>query len=248
MSLSPSSQTTSMSHSFLRSVVAVLFLLVGTVVAHAQALPSPGADVAPQARRAPANPDPDVPFDWRAYFVVDSNAMAAKDTFDAVFGKTTFSATGVGGEVLNVWRRVFVRVAVSSMKESGERAYVFDGTVVPLGIPLQWKLRPVEFGAGWRLRPLAGGRLVPYVGGGLLKVNYEESSDFSTSAEKIKESLSGTSVYGGIEVRVAPWIIAGVEAQYRDVPDALGDGGLSKEFGDTNLGGTTLRFLVGVRR
>jgi hypothetical protein len=44
------------------------------------------------------------------------------------------------------------------------------------------------------------------------------------------------------------WVIAGAEVQYRTVPDALGEGGVSQVFGDTDLGGVTVRVLVGIRR
>jgi hypothetical protein len=38
----------------------------------------------------------------------------------------------------------------------------------------------------------------------------------------------------------------GGEARYRWVPDALGVGGVSDEFNETDLGGLTLRVRVGV--
>lgn len=228
------------------ALVPILLAVAPVATASAQTLLPTGFEAA-QARRAPARSAPPRRFDWRAYFTYDANSMAASQTFDAIFEKTTFKATGFGGEVLGLWKGVFARIAVSSMRETGSRAVVFDGEPVRLGIPLTLELRPLEIGAGWRLAPLARGRVVPYGGIALLRVGYKESSDFADPSEDESTAFSGTGVFGGVEVRVAPWIIAGVEGQYRSV-NALGTGGISKEFGEKNLGGGTLRVLVGVRR
>jgi hypothetical protein len=55
-------------------------------------------------------------------------------------------------------------------------------------------------------------------------------------------------VFGGVEVPVWKWMVAGVEAQYRSVPNAIGDGGVSAEFRETNLGGAVLRVMIGIRK
>jgi hypothetical protein len=230
-------------------VVGLILLVPGATRLAAAQTPvalAPSVDVA-QARRPVVRAATPRRLDWRAYFTYDTNAMAAKETFDVIFEKTTFNATGFGGEVLNVWRGLFVRAAVSSIKETGSRAVVFDGEPVRLGIPLTLELRPIEIGAGWRLAPVGRGRVVPYGGLAFVRVGYTETSDFAGSGENTATAFSGLGFFGGVEVRVAPWIIAGVEAQVRSI-DALGTGGVSKEFGETNLGGRTLRVLIGVRR
>lgn len=225
---------------------ALVALAAGPVAAQTPSAGAVSFEAAAQTRPAPRQQRPQL-FDWRAYFLLDGNSMAASESFDAILGKTRLSAPGFGGEVLNLYGGLFARVAVSSMKESGERVVVLDGEVIPLGIPVEITMRPVEISAGWRLRPMLGGRLVPYGGVGLVRLRYTETSDFAEGDENSDESFSGFNVFGGVEARVAPWVIAGVELQYRGV-DALGDGGVSKEFGETNLGGTTFRILVGIRR
>jgi hypothetical protein len=188
------------------------------------------------------------PSKWRAFVVVDSNAMAASQTFDAIFGTSRLSAKGFGGEALSLWRGLFARAAMSSMRQNGSRVIVSDGEVASLGIPLRMSMRPVEIGAGWRMAPVARGLVVPYAGGGMLRVTYTESSDFAEAAEDSETAFSGAHVFGGLEARVAPWVVAGAELQYRSLADALGDGGVSKEFGESNLGGLTFRVLIGIRR
>ena len=42
-------------------------------------------------------------------------------------------------------------------------------------------------------------------------------------------------------------MFAGVEGQYRSIKDALGEGGVSDVFGETNLGGAVFRVMFGVR-
>jgi hypothetical protein len=89
-------------------------------------------------------------------------------------------------------------------------------------------------------------RWVPYVGGGVGIVRYEETADFAQAGDDVSESFTSYHVLGGIDAPVWGWIGAGVEFMYRWVPDALGDGGVSKEFDETDLGGFAVRFRVTV--
>jgi len=43
-------------------------------------------------------------------------------------------------------------------------------------------------------------------------------------------------------------VFAGAEVQYRLVPNALGEGGASQDFGETDLGGFVFRVLFGFRK
>jgi hypothetical protein len=54
-------------------------------------------------------------------------------------------------------------------------------------------------------------------------------------------------VFGGLEARIWKRIGAGLEVQYRGVADALGDGGLSEAFNETDLGGAAVRGLIRFR-
>lgn len=200
-----------------------------------------------QTRPAPLAQRPQT-FDWRAYLLFDSTTMAASRTFDAIFGTHRLQATGFGGEILHIWKGLFGRVAFSSLERQGERVVVDGDEAVAVGIPLRLTLRPLELGGGWRLPPVAAGRVVPYAGGSMLRLAYIESSDFADDAENSDETFVGMNVFGGIEARVAPWIVAGAEVQYRHVANALGTSGASQAFGESNLGGATVRVLVGIRR
>lgn len=202
------------------------------------------------------------PIGARAFVSFDSNTLAATQTFDAVVGAHRFNSVGVGAEVIRLWRGVFARVAGSQFDASGSRVVVFGSDVASLDIPLTVKLRYLEYGAGWRfgdrLAPGVRTRLQPnprprrqpvtYVGAGLLSLHYQESSDLSNPSENTDTTFRGFNVYGGVDIPVWKWVTAGAEVQYRSVPDAIGDGGASKAFGETDLGGTTFRVMVGVRK
>jgi hypothetical protein len=56
-------------------------------------------------------------------------------------------------------------------------------------------------------------------------------------------------IFGGAELTIWKWLIAGAEAQYRAVPDALGgEDSISELYNETDLGGASIRVLFGIRR
>jgi len=126
---------------------------------------------------------------YRAYVMFDQVSFTAKDSFDAVLGKSSLSATGVGGE-FRFWKGLFVRGSYSAMKETGERAFVVGGQVIPVGIPLTVEMKPFEFSVGWRLPLDRSERFVAYGGGGSLYVKYRETSDFAEPGENIDEGFT----------------------------------------------------------
>ncbi len=176
----------------------------------------------------------------------DWQQMTAKKSFDAVTGSSSLSGAGGGAEVHRVWRGVFVRAAASRLKAEGERVFVFDGTVFPLGIPMDITMTPLELGAGWRFRPV-GGRLVPYVGGGALWVRYEESSEGDTGSEGVNETYPGAVLFGGVDVSVWRFVSAGAEVAWRTAT-VKDPGGALAAFGEKNLGGISVRVMVSIGR
>jgi hypothetical protein len=203
------------------------------------------ADEAVQMRRAPARPRRQLGV--RAFAALDADAMTASNTFDAVLGTHVLSARGGGAELLNVWKGLFVRVAATSASKTGTRVIVVDKEAISLGIPLTIDLRPVEFGGGWRSAIGARQRGAWYVGGGLLHLVYRETSKFATVGENTDTTFNGAVIFAGADVRLWHFIVGGGEVQFRSVPNALGDGGASQAFKETNLGGGTVRGVIGVR-
>jgi hypothetical protein len=176
----------------------------------------------------------------------------AKESVEATLGKTSGMDLGAGAQVAwqsGALRGLFVGVDVSRFEETGERVFVHEGEVFPLGIPLTLSLTPLEVTAGYRVAPprRRGGRLVAspiayFAGGGVGTVGYTESDDDGD----ISERFTSYHVMGGADVTVWGPVQVGGEARYRWVPDGLGAGGVSDEFNETDLGGLSLRVRIGV--
>jgi hypothetical protein len=223
--------------SSLRCVCAIAVLLTAPVPARAG-----------QARPAAKPPRAPSPIGLRAYGIVALDALAAKDSFDAVVGTSQLTAFGGGVDVVDLWKHVFARVAVTRASKSGSRVFVADnGEIFPFGIPLTVTMTPIEVGAGWRFVTRKPSRLTPYAGVAFLSMGYTETSKFAQPGDNTSERFTGQDVFGGVEVRIWKWLVASGEAQYRRVPDALVAGGVSKDFGESDLGGVTARIAIGIR-
>ena len=58
--------------------------------------------------------------------------------------------------------------------------------------------------------------------------------------------MAETPTFVGVEVPVWKWFGLNVEGFYRWAPDAVGEGGVSAEFSETDLGGPALRLKLTV--
>ena len=184
----------------------------------------------------------------RAFFLLDRVAMTAADSFKATLDSSSLNGFGGGVDVTRLWKGLFVRGAFSMLSGDGERVVVVNGETIPLGVPLEVKMMPLEIGGGWRAPLDPSRRAEAYGGGGLLRLSYKESSPGADAAEDLDESFNGTFYFGGVDFDLSNGFMAGFEAQYRSVPDAIGQGGVSREFEETNLGGFAIRFVVGFRK
>lgn len=197
----------------------------------------------PAARRPPALANR---LQIRAFGATSTTWFTASSTFKAVLGQGTGQDFGGG---LNLTQGPgYVEIGARRFAETGERVFVAaDGQVFPLGIPAQITITPLDITAGWRFQPRFG-RLIPHLGLGYTRMKYEETSDFAEGDENVSESFNGFHVVGGAEVRVAPWVGLAGEVVWTSVADAIGEGGASKAFNETNLGGTSLRFKLVIGR
>jgi len=225
-----------------RTVAAFLLLLL------AFALPAQAQQPPPRPGQVRAGPPRlETGFGFRVFVAFDRVEMTAAETFEAVTGSSTLTATGGGGDV-RFWKGLFGRFAVSKMEAEGTRGFVVQGQFISNGIPLEVEMTPIEIGAGWRQPLSPSRRFVAYGGGGLLRMLYRQTSEFADPGEDFDDALSGYFAFGGLEVGITSWLMAGVEAHYRTVPDAFGTDNIAAAFEDTDLGGTALRVLVGIRR
>ncbi len=187
-----------------------------------------------------------LPVGLRAYGIVDLDSVAAKQTFDAELGTSQLKAFGGGVDVVDIWKHLFARVAVTRARKTGSRAFVSGAQVFPLGIPITVTMTPVEVGGGWRFAGLHS-RVTPYAGTAFVSMGYTDTSKFADPEENTSGHFKGGEVFGGVEVAIVRWVAAAVDAQYRRVPNALGAAGVSKDFNETDLGGFTARVTIGIR-
>jgi hypothetical protein len=203
---------------------------------------APGAGV---AAAAPRPPYPAPAFGIRGFGAVSYGWFQAKDTFDAVFGSAWQPFYGGGAQVV-IHDKIFVQGSYEQFKKTGQRVFVSDGEVFPLGIDDHVTINPVTFSAGYRIR--TSSTLVSYFGGGAGSYRLRETSDFADPSENVDERHTSYHALGGVEVGISKWVLAAFEAQYTTVPNGLGGTGVAEAFGESNLGGTTLRLKVLVGR
>lgn len=172
-------------------------------------------------------------------------SFSAKDTFDAIFGESTATNVGFGVEV-RFWRdHLFARVGGERSKKEGQRVFVFNNQLFPLGIKDEVTITPILVTGGCRLTHWP--RVIPYGGGGFGSYKFQENSEFADPGEDVNERFSGYHVLGGAEFPLWRWVKAAAEVRWETVPNALGDSGVAKAFDENNLGGTSfrVRLLVG---
>jgi len=229
-------------------------LLTGVVMLAALAWPHPSAAQTPNlvspAQVVRTTRRPPRPVRLRAYVFYESTSLRATRTFEGLFDTTRTEGLGVGGELLGLWRGVFVRGAWSKATlEDGSRGFVIDDLLYLTNVPVTVEIAPFEIGVGWREPIDQAGRFAAYGGMSLLRVSYSESAEFATSDEQVETSETGYALFAGIDAVLWRQIFAGVEVQRRTVEDALGQDpdSVSGAFGETDLGGTVFRVLGGIR-
>jgi opacity protein-like surface antigen len=184
-------------------------------------------------------------YTFRGIGAIEVEWFQARNSFNAIFGSPIGFLYGGGAEV-SVGAEWFVQGRVSHWSKTGERVYAYEGEVSRLGITDSAAMSPIDVTAGYRFSSQP--RFTPYVGGGLGVLRYDEDTSSSESSDASTGTFFSYHVVGGIEVPlVKKWLSFAGEVQYRGVPGAIGSGGVSKTFGEANLGGLSacVKFLIG---
>ena len=193
---------------------------------------------------APAQAQIDVRL--RGFGDVGARTFMASDSFKSILGSARGFVFGAGIEADLPWR-TFASLRASRFSKTGERVFLSNFEQFDLGIPTTITVTPIEITGGYRHDD--GQRIVPYAGLGIGWHAYKETSDFSVWTDNVKQRFVGYHLLGGAELRVTRWIGAAGEVQWATVPDALGQdlNGVSREYREDNLGGTTVRlkFVIG---
>jgi hypothetical protein len=178
---------------------------------------------------------------FRPFFVITGEQMAAKSSFDAIFGHSFEPFLG-GGVSVVLADGIWVDASVSRFQKTGQRAFDNDGQIFQLGIPLTVTVTPIEVSGGYRFK--TSPRLWTYVGGGIGSYGYEESSSDATASDNVNSRHIGYLVLGGVEGRVQQWISLAADVQFTRVSGILGASGISKDLNENDLGGIAVRFRV----
>ena len=224
--------------------IALLITLTATGNVFAQTKPRP--------RTPPPPPPPSRAVEIGGYGMAGLMNFTAADTFDVIFGQPSGPIFGGGVRVALPVRasfgRLFADVGAWRFHDEGERVFVFDGEEVDLNIPVDVTITPLELSAGWQFRLPRLPRLRPYVAGGYSSYRYHETSPFNTPDEDVDDRFNGYHLYGGAEYKFTRWLGVAGEVNWTTVPDSIGEGGVSAEFDETDLGGTSFRFKLTIGR
>lgn len=169
--------------------------------------------------------------------------FSADQSFAAVLGQSGGTLFGGGAEV-RLGRGLFVNASIERFSDTGQRVFVLDRQVFKLGIPDTITLTPVALTTGWRF---VNDRATPYVGAGIGRVFYKETSSFADATENVDARFTSYHVLGGVEFRNGR-VATAFEVQYSRVPNAIGIGGASAGFQESDLGGLGARVKILVGR
>ena len=198
----------------------------------------------PAARSSAAQAKPKLGV--RAIADVSAVWMAASESFNAVADTNLRVQYGGGLQVVNIWKGLYAEATAGWSRLDGSRVFVYEGTVYDLGIPTTITFTPVNVGGGWRFRH--GSKVHSYLGGGVEFLTYREESAFADGEDNVDEVYTGFYGTGGVEFRLAKWLHLRCEARYTSIPDALGAGGVSVDFNETDLGGAAVAVKLAIGR
>jgi len=180
--------------------------------------------------------------DVRPFALATEQRFDASTTFNAVSASPAASFWGGGVDVV-IHKAYFVDLTISHMSKAGQRAYINNGQVFRLTIPLRVTVTPVEITGGYRFR-FRKSRIIPYVGAGIGSYSYGEIADFAQPGDDVDLRHSGFVMMGGLEFRLTRWVAVTGDGQYSSVPGILGRDQLSKDAAEDNLGGIAARLRV----
>jgi opacity protein-like surface antigen len=161
--------------------------------------------------------------------------MAAENSASAVFDSTGGPTFG-GAVRYTFWRGAFASAGARTFSREGERVFVQgpSSPVQKLGFPLSIRLTPIVLQAGYRFRH--GHLLVPYVAAGAAITSYKEESEVAGETFDTDSSKTGFIGTAGLEVGRGVFRF-GAEVGWTSVTGAVGIAGVSKVYGEDDIGG-----------
>jgi hypothetical protein len=171
------------------------------------------------------------------YFGMTNASKSAKAIFDGTSG----GFTGGGSIRYVLARSFFLGVGGHYFKRTGERVFLADasGTPFRLGHPLTIREVPVYGMVGWRFFPDSA--FVPYVALGAGQTSYSEKSIVGGIEDPVGQRVSKFSGHFMAGVEWGRGIVRlGAEFMDTTVPDTIGVDGVSKIYGEKDVGGLSV--------
>jgi hypothetical protein len=171
------------------------------------------------------------------YFGMTNASNSAK----AIFGGSSGGFTGGGSIRYVLVRSLFLGVGGHYFTRDGQRVFLADASSTPfrLGHPLTIREVPVYGMVGWRFTPAS--RLVPYVALGAGATSLSEKSIVGGIEDPPSQSQSK---FSGHLIAGVEWghsvVRFGAEFMYTTVPDTIGLAGVSKIYGEKDVGGLSV--------
>jgi hypothetical protein len=181
------------------------------------------------------------PFLIRGFGEIGYMRFTATDSFNAIFDKDSTWVPGAGVDA--IWPNgAFASAEVEWFRLKGERAFVLNGEVFPLGIEDVVTAVPINMTLGYKFGRSSTAR--PYGGAGFGVLLFKEEADFAQSGDDVSEHFASFHVLGGVDLLRRRRASAAIEARYTWVRDAIGKGGVSADFNEKDLGGFTIKVKV----
>ncbi len=161
--------------------------------------------------------------------------MAATESASAVFDAT--GGLTFGGALRGTfWRGFYVSAGARTFSKSGERVFVASSAspVQKLGFPLTMRTTPILLSVGYRFRH--DKTIVPYLSGGGALTAYSERSEVAGETFDVDHTKLGFVAATGFEVGRGMLRFGG-EVGYSTVPNVIANGGVSRVYGESNIGG-----------
>lgn len=159
----------------------------------------------------------------------------AKNSAKAVFNGSSGGLTFGGGLRYGLGDHLFVAAWGRYFSKTGERVFVASASspVFRLGHPLKVRIVPIQGTIGYRF---GLGSLVPYAGIGGGVTSYREESTVGGVTDSSRQNRGSGHALAGLEFGKGSFRL-GAEAMYSLVPKAIGIGGVSKVYGEDDIGG-----------
>lgn len=178
---------------------------------------------------------------WRLFGEAAYGRFTAAKTFEAVLGSAGGPWFG-GGVMRQHASGLFIQAEAQHFSATGERVFVNNGTVYPLGVTDTVSITPVMGAIGARK---AYGRrgLTLYGGAGAGVYLMRETSEFSDPADDVKQTNGAYRGLAGVEWPLSRALAAAAEFTYTFVPNSL-TGNTADAFDEHDLGGMQVQIKI----